>query len=316
MIKGMILAAGRGTRLFELTDHIPKPLIPVANRPVMEYGIDCLQRLGISTIATNVCYLKDEIKNHFINCPSAMDINWLEEPEATGTAGGVKQMQYLLGDDTLVIIAGDALLDIDLNGMLANHRKNKALATIATIQVKDTREYGVVDSDSTGHILRFQEKPAPEDAISEMANTGIYIFEPEIFDLIPAGIMYDFAENVFPTIIERNLPFFAYQVSGYWTDIGNQQAYLQANLDFLAGNVKVEGKGQFLDNSFIGYDSYVEDSRLTNCVIGSNVRLPAGCDLVNCVIWDNVIIKKPLTLESAIITPHTIIVTKRAEKLG
>lgn len=225
-------------------------------------------------------------------------------------------MQYLLGDDTLVIIAGDALLDIDLNGMLANHRKNKALATIATIQVKDTREYGVVDSDSTGHILRFQEKPAPEDAISEMANTGIYIFEPEIFDLIPAGIMYDFAENVFPTIIERNLPFFAYQVSGYWTDIGNQQAYLQANLDFLAGNVKVEGKGQFLDNSFIGYDSYVEDSRLTNCVIGSNVRLPAGCDLVNCVIWDNVIIKKPLTLESAIITPHTIIVTKRAEKLG
>lgn len=314
MLKGMILAAGRGTRMLELTDHIPKPLIPVANRPVMEYGIDCLQRLGISRIAANISYLKDEIKSHFNDNPSTMDIHWLEEPEATGTAGGVKQMQEMLGDDTFVIIAGDAMLDLDLRDLLAYHRANKALATIATFDVEDTSEYGVVVTDNAGRILQFQEKPAANVAISNNANTGIYIFEPEIFDLIPANTFCDFAMDVFPTILERGLPFYACPVTGFWTDIGNPQAYLQANLDFLTGEVKVAGKGQLSDGSFIAHDSFVADSLITRCIIGNNVNLPAGSDLVDCVIWDNAIIEKPLQLNSAIITRDGIMQLEKTNK--
>lgn len=314
MIKGMILAAGRGTRMENLTDYLPKPLIPVANRPVMEYGVECLQRLGISTIAANVCYRKTDIMQHFADIYEQITIHWSEEEEAIGTAGGVKKMQHLLGDDTVVIIAGDALLDVDLRDLLAKHRENKALATIATFEVSDTSQYGVVLTDEAQRIVIFQEKPSAEEAISQHANTGIYIFEPEIFDFIPPNTFYDFAMDVFPVILELGLPFYAYPVTGYWTDIGNPQAYLQANMDFLTGSVKVNGRGQIFDTSFIGGNSTVAGSWLKRCMLGNNIHLPTGCEMEDCIIWDNTSLEEPIKLKSAIITPNKIVkLAKTAE---
>ena len=305
MLKGMILAAGRGTRLGPLTDNIPKPLLPVANRPVMCMGIECLQRLGISEICANVSYYGEQIIESLCNgnTPDA-ELHWLHEREPTGTAGGVKGMQKILGDDTFVIIAGDAMLDIDLNPLVRAHRAHGAFATIATVHVADPSHYGVVVTDETNRVLHFQEKPPAGTEISHQANTGIYIFEPGIFDLIPAGTHCDFALNVFPEILARGLPFYALPVEGYWTDIGNPGEYLQANRDYLSGRIRVHGRGQRINSSLIAHDAHVAGSTLQNCVIGDRVALPPGCDLHDCVIWPDAVIHTPLQLRSAVLTAY------------
>lgn len=307
MPKGMMLAAGRGTRLGALTENLPKPLLPVANRPVMSQGIHCLHNLGITEICTNVSYLGRKIMDTFGDGSAfGVTIYWSPEQEPTGTAGGMKRMQHVLGDDTVVVIAGDAMLDIDLTSLLDYHRTNRAFATLATIPVADASQYGVVVTDAAGRIVRFQEKPAPGTEISRQANTGIYIFEPAIFDLIPAGEFSDFALHVFPEILRRALPFFALPVKGYWTDIGNPGDYLQANLDYLAGEVHVDGHGQRIDGNLIAPTAHAAQTRLRNCIIGDNARLAVGVELTNCVVWPGATLAEPVRLDSAVITPWGI----------
>jgi len=301
----MMLAAGRGTRLGPLTDTLPKPLLPVANTPVMAHGIACLRRLGITEICANVCYRGEQIIETFDD-GSAWDVHlhWLYEQAASGTAGGMKGMQCRLDGDRVVIIAGDALLDIDLTPVYAAHCANGAFATLATVPVADPSIYGVVVTDGGGRIQRFQEKPAPGTEISRQANTGIYIFEPEIFDLIPPGAFCDFAMNIFPEVLRRGLPFYAVPVEGYWTDIGNPGDYLQANLDFLDGRIHIDGCGERAGDNWLGASAITEGSRLSRCVVGEGAVLPSGCALTECVVWPGVRITEPLTLTSTVITPQ------------
>ncbi|MHB0937922.1 MAG: sugar phosphate nucleotidyltransferase [Armatimonadota bacterium] len=305
MPRGMMLAAGRGTRLGPLTDTLPKPLLPVANTPVMAHGIACLRRLGIREICANVCYRGEQIIARFDDdhlCD--LRLNWLYEQEASGTAGGMKGMQRFLDGDRVVVIAGDALLDLDLAPVYAAHCANGAFITLATVTVRDPSCYGVVVTDIAGRILRFQEKPAPGTEISRQANTGIYICEPEVFRMIPQGAFCDFAMDIFPEVLRQGLPFYAVPVEGYWTDIGNPGDYLQANLDFLAGRIRIEGCGTRIDDSYIGDEVMVAGSRLTRCVVGAGAVLPAGCELTDCVVWPGVELPEPVVLSSAVITPH------------
>jgi NDP-sugar pyrophosphorylase family protein len=301
----MMLAAGRGTRLGPLTDTLPKPLLPVANTPVMAHGIACLRRLGITEICANVCYRGEQIIAAFDD-GSAWDarLHWLFEQQAGGTAGGMKGLQQRLDGDRVVVIAGDALLDIDLAPLYAAHCTKGAFATLATVPVPDPSIYGVVVTDDNGRIRRFQEKPPPGTEISRQANTGIYIFEPQIFDMIPPGEFCDFALNVFPEILRRGLPFYAFPVDGYWTDIGNPADYLQANLDFLAGRIRIEGRGERIGDNLIGDGAVTEGSRLSRCVVGEGAVLPPCCELTECVVWPGVEISELLTLTSAVITPQ------------
>jgi len=303
MPRGMMLAAGRGTRLGPLTETLPKPLLLVANTPVMAHGLACLRRLGITEICANVCYRGEQIIARFDD-DDRFCLNWLYEHEASGTAGGMKGMQRFLDGDRVVIIAGDALLDIDLVPVYAAHCANGAFITLATVTVPDPSCYGVVVTDTAGRIQRFQEKPAPGTEISRQANTGIYIFEPEIFDLIPPGAFCDFAMNVFPEVLRRGLPFYAVPVEGYWTDIGNPGDYLQANLDFLAGRIRIEGSGTRVGDNLIGEGTITAGSRLSRCVVGAGAVLPAGCELTECVVWPGVELPEPTGLTSAVITPH------------
>ena len=307
MPKGMMLAAGRGTRLGPLTEYLPKPLLPVANRPVIQRGIDSLLRLGITEIGVNVSYRGTQIQDIFPH-PSQLpyQLHWSLEQEPTGTAGGLKGLQHKLGDDTVVVIAGDAMLDVDLTAVLAVHEQCGAFATLATLEVADPSLFGVVETAADGRIIRFQEKPAPGTAISKQANTGIYIFNTGIFDLIPAGNFYDFALHVFPEILRLGLPFIATPVQGYWTDIGNPGDYLQANLDFLAGHVCVQGHGTLCDGNLLAPGACVEGVSLSNCVVGENAVLAAGSILHNCVVWPNVHLTAAVTLHSAILTPWDI----------
>ncbi len=304
MPKGMMLAAGRGTRLGALTDFLPKPLLPVANRPVMVQGIRALQRMGITEIYANVCYRAQQILDAFGDGRlHNVRLHWSVETEPVGTAGGIKRLQHQLDNDLLVVVAGDAMLDIDLTPVLEAHQRSGAFASLATLAVDDPSQYGVVVTDADGRIIRFQEKPAPGTEISRQANTGIYVFQPEILDLIPAGQFTDFALHIFPEILQRKLPFYAIPVEGYWTDIGNPRDYLIANLDYLADRIKISGYGAEHEGNLIAPGALTTGSRLSNCVIGDRAVLPPGCDLRDSVIWPGTVLFEPLDLSHAVLTP-------------
>jgi NDP-sugar pyrophosphorylase family protein len=304
LLKGMILAAGRGTRLLPLTTYLPKPLLPVANHPVMTYGVHTLRALQITEIGVNVSYRSPQIQAALGDGQAfGVTLHWAVESEPLGTAGGMKGLQRALGDATVVVIAGDAILDLDLAPLVAAHRARGAFATLATQEVADPSHYGVVVTDADGRILSFQEKPAPGSAISRQANTGIYLFEPGIFDLIPAGTFCDFALDVFPTILRHGLPFFACPVPGYWRDIGNPGDYLQANLDYLAGRYHAAGCGQRVADNVLAAAMAPTGVQLSGCVVGAGVSLPEGSVLTQSVIWPGTALPTPVWLSHAVVTP-------------
>lgn len=307
-MKAMTLAAGKGTRLFPLTGEVPKPMAPVVDRPIIEHIFELLASHGVKEVHANVFYLADALieaygeKSEF----SGMEINLSREDRLLGTAGGVKRLADRF-DETFVVISGDALTDIDLTEMLAMHRERGALATIALRRVNDTSEFGVVELDEDDNILGFQEKPDPKDAISTLANTGIYIFEPEALEYVPEDEFFDFATDVFPKFLENGERFVGYEGHFYWSDIGTLQAYRQAHYDALSGLVKIRVPGEKRGESlWIGADSMVHPSVEfaghvvvgEEAVIGRNVTL-AGNVTVGRDCW----IRKGATIKSSILLP-------------
>jgi NDP-sugar pyrophosphorylase family protein len=205
--------------------------------------------------------------------------------------------RYLAGSP-LLLIAGDAMLEADLTPLLAAHRASGAFASLGTLAVDDPSQYGVVQTEADGRIIRFQEKPDPGAEISRQANTGIYIFEPGILDMIPTNTFHDFALHVFPEIMRRGLPFFAFPVQGYWTDVGNPRDYLQANLDYLDGRI-----GDPPVENLIAPDAEVRYAQLSRCVVGAGAVLPAGTSLRDSVVWPGTVLDAPLDATAAILTP-------------
>src|ERR687885_2216837 len=230
-MRAMVLAAGKGTRLFPLTGEIPKPMAPVANTPIIHHIFDLLARHGITEAYVNVHYLADALLEAYgeESHVNGMTVRLVREEELTGTAGGVKHLAETtpVGEfnETFVVVSGDALTDVDIKDLVAFHKKKGALATIALHRVYDTSEFGVVEIDEEGNILGFQEKPAPEEAISTLANTGVYVFEPRALGYIPEGAFFDFAKDVFPRFLEAGERFIGYQGDFYWSDIGTLEAY-------------------------------------------------------------------------------------------
>src|SRR5215208_1811064 len=228
-MKAMALAAGKGTRLFPLTGEIPKPMAPVVDTPIIEHIFDLLSTHGIEEVHVNVYYLAGALLKAYgeESRANGMKIHLSREDELRGTAGGVKRLSERF-DDTFVVVSGDALTDVDVGELVAFHKQKGALATIALHRVYDTSEFGVVDIDEECTILGFQEKPDPKEAISTLANTGIYVFEPRALDYVPEGAFFDFAKDVFPKFLENGERFFGYQGDFYWSDIGTLAAYRQA----------------------------------------------------------------------------------------
>src|SRR3712207_4605695 len=200
----MALAAGKGTRLFPLTGEIPKPMAPVVDTPIIEHIFGLLATHGIEEVHVNVYYLANALLAAYgeESRTDGMTVHLSREDELRGTAGGVKRLADRF-DDTFVVASGDALTDIDIGELVAYHREKGALATIALHRVYDTSEFGVVEVDEDGSILGFQEKPAPEEAISTLANTGIYVLEPWALDYVPEGAFFDFAKDVFPMFLKN-----------------------------------------------------------------------------------------------------------------
>ena len=239
----MVLAAGLGKRLRPITYEIPKPMVPVLDRPVMAHAVGLVRRAGIDEIIANVHYFPQTIKGYFGD-----SISYREEAELLGTAGGVRNCADFFGDEAFLIISGDALTDFDIARMVETHEAAGAVATLAVKRVDDTREYGVVLHDEAGKISGFQEKPAPADAKSDLGNCGIYIFSPEIFDFFPAASFVDWAQDVFPALLEADAPFYIHQLGDeYWNDIGSLRELQQGTFDALEGRLKLDLEGSEIE---------------------------------------------------------------------
>jgi len=244
-MKAMVLAAGKGTRLFPLTGEVPKPLAPVANVPIIEHIFKLLATHGVGDAYVNVHYLADALLNAYgeETLLNGMRVRLSWEERLLGTAGGVKRLARHF-DETFVIVSGDALTDIDVRDLVAFHKEKGALATMALKRVRDTSGFGVVEVDEEGNIGGFQEKPDPREAVSTLANTGIYVLEPRALEYIPKDTFFDFAKDVFPRFLEAGEKFVGYQEDFYWSDIGTLEAYRQAQYDALSGRVDIGVPGE------------------------------------------------------------------------
>jgi mannose-1-phosphate guanylyltransferase/mannose-1-phosphate guanylyltransferase/phosphomannomutase len=234
--KAMIMAAGVGSRLAPLTDDMPKPLVPIAGKPVMDIAIDKLRKIGITQVVANLYYHSEKIIEHYKDDP---DFHYIVEETLSGTAGGLKKCQFFFkhGED-FVVLSGDGLTDADIACGIAVHQRANAIATIGIKQAPPEQipNFGVVVTDTNGFVTEFQEKPALEDAKSDYVNTGIYIFNYKIFDYIPADTFFDFAKDVFPQLLGKIMTF---EITEYWNDIGTLEQYEASVLDALQGLVKI-----------------------------------------------------------------------------
>lgn len=239
------MAAGLGTRLAPLTDFIPKPMMPIANRPVLHHLLNLLHRHEVREVGVNLHAFPDLIQSYFGDGSNlGMDIHWSLETDLLGTAGGTKKLEDLWGGETILVTSGDGLHDIDVTALLGHHRRTGALATLAVKPVADPSAYGVVILDRDTRVTGFQEKPRPDEARSNLANCGVYVIEPDLLDRISPGELTDFGRDVWPSLVAANEPLFAYTTMAYWNDVGDLDELRNSILDAVRGHVRVDIPGE------------------------------------------------------------------------
>jgi mannose-1-phosphate guanylyltransferase/mannose-1-phosphate guanylyltransferase/phosphomannomutase len=312
----MVLAAGLGTRLRPITFDMPKPMVPVLNRPVMEHILRLLAKHGFTETIANLHWFPELIEEHFGDGSACgVNLTYSKEEALLGTSGGVRNVADFLGDEFL-IISGDALTDIDLAAMREFHQSHDGIATLATKRVTDTSQFGVAITDSEGRISGFQEKPDPSEALSDLANCGIYMFRKEIFDFFPApgtskaakegdpeGFA-DWAMDVFPRLLDSDVPFYSHEIDAYWNDIGNLAELRESTVDALTGAVQVEQVGEIVDGYRSG-EPEGDEGKLEGpvllgpgCEIGEDVRIDGPA-----VIGDGAKIGAGSRLKDVIVLP-------------
>jgi len=278
-VKAVIMAGGKGTRLRPLTCKLPKPMVPVACRPMMEHVVHLLLAHGLRDLACTLCYMPDTIQSHFGDGTSlGCSIRYSVEETPLGTAGSVRALGGFL-DDTFLVISGDALTDIDLASAVEFHRQKGAAATIVLTRVETPLEYGVVIVDGDCRITRFLEKPSWGEVFSDTVNTGIYVLEPDVMELVEASREFDFSKNLFPRLLADGYPMFGYVAEGYWCDVGNLEQYRNTHLDILDGRVRVAIPGELVDEGvWIGEGAEVETGAILRApvVVGPRARVERG----------------------------------------
>ena len=310
--KAMVMSAGMGSRLEPLTLLVPKPLVPVCNRPVMDISFEQLNEIGISKIVCNTYYLAEQIMSRY------PDVSFIKEDELSGTAGGLKKCQFFFeeGED-LVVLSADGLTNADIKKGIEIHKKSGAIATIGVKRIDKSQvsHFGVVVTNKDGYVTEFQEKPSISEAKSDCINTGIYIFNYKIFNYIPANTFYDFAKNVFPKLLAEG-EINTFEVNEYWSDIGTLNQYRQSVNDVFEGKcvfnhneIRTTETGRYIsknqiDAKFIGNSTVGE-----NCKIGKNVTIE------NSIIWDNVKIADNVYVKDCIVASGEIIACDECGKI-
>ncbi|MDU0458088.1 MAG: mannose-1-phosphate guanyltransferase [Geobacteraceae bacterium] len=323
-MKAVIMAGGFGTRIQPLTGSIPKPMIPLFNRPIMLHIVELLKKHDITELVMLLYHQPFYIKNFFRDgADFGVKITYVTPLQDMGTAGAVKAAEKYL-DKRFMVISGDLLTDFNLKKIMDFHVDNKAKATITLTSVKDPLQFGVVITDKEKRITQFLEKPGWGEVISDTINTGIYVLEPEVLKYIPEGENFDFSQDLFPLMLKKNDALFGVTAKGYWRDIGNTDSYREAFHDIFRGRVNLkidEPKQDFVGKDLrIGADVKLEhasglegtvvigdnsqvlgDVRIKDSVIGRNCTIEAGVKLSRCIIWDNSYIKKGAKITDSVI---------------
>ncbi|MBI2619641.1 MAG: NTP transferase domain-containing protein [Ignavibacteriales bacterium] len=298
------MAGGFGTRLRPLTCNIPKPMVPVVNKPMMEHIIDLLKSHGIADLVATLFYQPEIIIGHFGDGSAfGVKLQYRKTEADLGTAGSVKNAGDFL-DQRFLIISGDVLTDFDLTRAIRFHQERKSKATVLLTRVANPLQFGVILTRDDGRITRFLEKPSWGEVFSDTINTGIYILEPDVLDMVPQGEEFDFSRNLFPAMLDAEMPLFGYVSEGYWRDIGNLHEYQDAHFDVLRSVVKVRIAGKKTGKVFAGDGTRIEtdDKNVAGTVIvGRNSRIHSGAILANSVIGDDCEILPGAVISNSII---------------
>ena len=314
--KAMVMAAGMGSRLEPLTLNTPKPLIKIANIPVMDILLKNLKKYGITDVIANTYYLSEQIIERYAE-NKAVNINfsYIKEDELSGTAGGLKKCQHFFDDgENFLVTSADGFFDIDLSKVFEAHTKSGAIATIVAkdIHIDDVSNFGVIVCDENSYVKEFQEKPSKEEAKSTLINTGIYVFNYKIFDYIPANTFFDFAKNVFPSLMQNNEKINVYKTNEYWCDIGTIGQYIQTHKDIFNGVIKIEDtkiENFYSSKLILGNKPIISSSTklVGDNTIGNNCIFEENTTIENSIIYDNVKIIKNSTVKNSIIAENSII---------
>ncbi|MEG1772430.1 MAG: sugar phosphate nucleotidyltransferase [Clostridia bacterium] len=318
-MKAIIMAGGEGSRLRPLTCTIPKPMVPLLNKPCIDYCVDLLKLHNIRDIATTLFYLPNILRNHMgTGARYDCNVKHFESNLPLGTAGSIKEA--ILGRDTHIIVSGDSLTDCDFTDAIAFHRRMNAKITIILKRVDIPMEYGIALVDKEKRITRFLEKPSKSEVISDLANTGMYIIEPEILDMIPDRA-FDFSNDLFPMLLDAKIPIYGYEMKGYWCDIGNIEQYISAQQDMLNGKVAFFTSAEKVGNIFIERGANISEGSMLRApcyisngseigekvviealsVIGSNAKIQNGCSIKKSIILKNAVIRDGADIRGAII---------------
>ncbi|MHB2025528.1 MAG: sugar phosphate nucleotidyltransferase [Elusimicrobiota bacterium] len=322
-MKAMLLAAGAGTRLRPLTYETPKPMVPVANRPVIHHVLDNLARHGVRQVMINLHAQPEQVRGYCADGSRwGLGVEYSLEKKLLGTAGAVKRAESFFKDGPFFVMSGDGVSDIDLTDMLESHRRKKSLATMAVKAVDARLDYGVTIADSRGRIRGFMEKPRWSEVFSNRVNTGIYLFEPEVLRLIPSGRSYDFGHELWPKLLKKKAPIYAYETSAYWCDVGNLPEYRRCQMDALDGRVRLNIPGRQMRRRIwieeaaavspkavlrapclIGKGCIIEAGAEIGpyTVIGDRSRVAARAVLKNCVLFEDVLVGQNVHLSNCIL---------------
>ena len=325
-MKAMVLAAGFGKRLQPLTRVLPKPMFPVLGRPLLSHTFDILESANISDVAINVHHLPNSIINYFKNTPHpGLNLHFSEEERILGTAGGIKKMENFLEDGPFVLINSDIITNIKLDKVIDFHKKNNSKLTLVVRQDISPEQYDSIEISEDGRIVHFIGASSMEipDNTKRVMFTGIQIMEPEIFERIPAGQFCGTTEDIFPQLIQDEVPIYGYLHDGYWKDMGNRESYLQVNADALDEKVSLKGVSpNKLNNSLIVSPVLVdrncqiaENSKIgPYSVIGPNCKIKSGAVVENSILWEGVTIGAGSTIKSSVIAKNKTIGDGRSIK--
>jgi mannose-1-phosphate guanylyltransferase/phosphomannomutase len=329
-MKAVIMAGGFGTRLRPLTAHLPKPLVPIGNVPVMEHTVRLLRRHGFTDLCALLYFLPETISGYFGDgSPWGVTMTYVTPTADLGTAGAVKCAVGDLGQPVLVISA-DVLTDFDLAAAVDFHRRRRAEATMVLTRVETPPAYGIVITDEAGRVTRFLEKPTWGEVFSDTINTGIYLLEPSVLEAIPAGRAYDFGKELFPALLASGRSLWGHVAQGYWRDVGDLAEYRTAHLDLLQGRVGVEIPGT--RNEGVGHTLWLDEgarvdytarlggsviigrgaqvapgARVANSVVGPGSTVHAGADIEGSVLWEGVEVGPGATVKEAVVGRKSVI---------
>jgi mannose-1-phosphate guanylyltransferase/phosphomannomutase len=327
-MKAFVLAAGVGSRLRPLTLNIPKPMIPILGKPALYYTFSNLRKYGFTDVCVNTYYLSDSITNYFEKNKVDIRIEFSKEKTLLGTAGAIKKKEKFF-DDTFVVMSGDGLSDVNLKKVLEFHKKKKSIATIILKKVDSRFEYGIAITKKSGEIKKFVEKPSWSSVFNDEVNTGIYVFEPEIFNYIPKDTFFDFSMDLFPLLMTKGKKISGYLMDEYWTDIGNIIEYKKGVFDALDGKlqldfglinksrkyiskiVKIDKSVKINGPCFIGDNVTIEEKSVIGSysVISNDVKIGKNAVIEKTIIWGNSNIGANSEITNSVVSSNTSIPT-------